>query len=122
MRPISAKNRKLIEEDDFFKTSFLSGKKATPSDRIVIHHCFVYAGRQIDDIWNLIPLLNSEHDYNFDKSVHSDHVIKKYVEYLTLARADMDEIQKKYYKRDWHFELKKLRKEFDDFCYNNYIK
>ena len=59
MRPISSKFRKIIDEDPFYRRCALADEKC--DGRITIEHAFIYAGRQIDEMWNFVPLCEWHH-------------------------------------------------------------
>ena len=109
-RPISLTHRKIINSDPYFKVSCLSGKRADSVNRIVIHHAWEYAGRQINELWNYCPLLESEHSpYSGSPSAHNDKKVNDRVKLIALARADLDDLKKRFPKKDWDGEVKKIK-------------
>ena len=60
MRPINPKLRKIIDEDKYYKTCARS-KDGGCGGRITIEHALIFAGKQIDELWNLIPLCERHH-------------------------------------------------------------
>jgi hypothetical protein len=86
---ITPKMREAVNSDSFFETSCLSGKKG----HIVLHHVFKWAGKQIQETFNIVPLLDSEHD-NQPKSVHRCLETREKVELICLMRASEEEIEK----------------------------
>jgi len=105
MRPIPLNHRQIIGSDPYFQRSCLSGLKGRFINKIVIHHSFIYAGKQINELWAYMPLLNSEHE-----EVHRNLALRNRVKFLSLQRADMEEVKKKYPKRNWRQEYKYLQK------------
>jgi hypothetical protein len=90
VRPISAKNRKAIAADPYYRTcARLSGEC---SGRITIEHVFIYAGRQIDELWNLIPLCIFHH--------LGEGLDKKMNQRLALYRASYEDLAK-FPRFDW---------------------
>lgn len=60
MRPIPTAHKKQIDQDPFYK------KCARRNDgecggRITIEHCLIFAGKQIAEMWNYIPLCERHH-------------------------------------------------------------
>jgi hypothetical protein len=109
MRPIPLSHRKIIDSDPYFKVSCLSGKHPDFANRIVIHHSFQYAGRQISELWNYCPLLESEHSpYSGSPSAHNDKKVSDRVKLIALARADLDDLKKRFPKKDWDQEIKAI--------------
>jgi len=60
MRRISKKNRAIINTDPYYKTCARKSDGGCKG-RITIEHALIFAGRQIDEIWNLIPLCEFHH-------------------------------------------------------------
>jgi hypothetical protein len=88
-----------VEIDPFFERSCLSGKRGSwkmssmDFERIVIHHVFKWAGKQIQEPFNIVPLLDSEHD-NQPDSVHRCLETREKVELICLMRASEEEIKR----------------------------
>lgn len=109
MNPIPLKHRKIIETDPYFKFSCLSGKKGTYNDRIVIHHAFEYAGKQISEMWNYCPLLESEHSpYSASPSVHNSKKVNDTVKMIALRRGGLESVKKLFPKKDWESEIRRI--------------
>lgn len=109
MQPIPMKHRKQIAIDSYFNRSCLSGQRATWKDKIVIHHPWTYAGKQISEMWNYLPLLASEHDYNSPyPSAHNSKLISEKLKLIAISRGDLQEIKKLYPKKDWDQEIKAI--------------
>jgi hypothetical protein len=91
--------REAVESDPFFETSCLSGKRGgwnnelKKYDPIVINHTFLFAGKQIQEVFNMTPLLDSEHDNEKD-SFHRCQETREKVELICLMRASEEEIKK----------------------------
>jgi hypothetical protein len=82
-----------VEIDPFFQQSCLSGKRGVYGNPIRIHHVFLYRGRQIQESWNIVSLLDSEHD-NQPDSAHRCQETREKVELICLMRASGEEIEK----------------------------
>jgi len=101
--------RELVNTDPFFERSCLSGK----TGNIVIHHAIIYAGKQINEKWAIVPLLWSEHDAqsNNPKAAHRCQETRDRIELICLDRATDEELAK-YPNRDWKKRKKLLAKRF----------
>lgn len=108
MRPISLKNRKIISESDYYKVC--SRQDCNCDGRITIEHSFIYAGKQIDDLWSLIPLCWRHH--------LGDLLDKELNHYIALKRAielegSLLPIIKKYPKKNWVQMFKYLCQKYE---------
>ena len=77
-----------IRTDKFFKQSAISGD--TP---VQLHHVYTFAGKQIDEPWNIVPLTKEEHDM---VTPHKPSYIKQLdeqVQLIALNRATKEELQ-----------------------------
>lgn len=102
MKPIPQTHRRIINTDEYYKKSCLTGKRARMGDRIVIHHAFTYANGQISELWNYCPLLDSEHSpYSKQKSVHNNKEIEERVKLIAIERAGLDYLKKTYPRKNW---------------------
>ena len=100
--------KKLLEEmlaDPFYKICCISGRS---DEKIELHHNFIFANRQINEAWCILPLSKSIHDRITDYKDHcdwimlnraSDETLKKYSKAIDLIR-----------KRDY------LNKKFNEIC------
>lgn len=96
MRPIPLKHRKQIDTDPFFKRC-VRFEEGSCSGRITIEHVFIYANRQISEMWNYLPLCWFHHlDKGLDKRLN---------ERIALSRVTEEELSK-YPKKNWK-QLKK---------------
>lgn len=91
MRPVPAKLRKEIESDPFYKNCCITGMPAT-ADKIDWHHNFIFAGRQVNEKWCILPICEGLH-----KRVKSDRNLRERLDWIMLNRAT-DEQLKKYSK------------------------
>lgn len=107
MRTISPKNRKAIDADPYFKVCARSGPNC--SKRITIEHVFIHAGRQIDELFNFLPLCTFHHAVN----EHQDggDLNKELNEYLALCRATMPDLIK-YPRVSWWLRFTYLHNKF----------
>lgn len=90
MRQISAQNRKIIAADPFYRKCARAGEGTCRSKHITIDHAVIVAGRQLDDLWSLIPLCTWHHAVNeFQDSGDLD---KEMNLHIALSRATNEEI------------------------------
>ncbi len=97
MNPIPQKHRKIINSDPYYKVSCISGKRGDFYDPIEIHHAWIYGGKQISELWNYMPLKQSEHE----EINGGNQEIKNKVKLLSIQRAGLKELKEKYPKRNW---------------------
>lgn len=103
MRPIPAKLRKQLSEDHYYWKC--ARENAVCNGRITWHHCFKYAGKQINEAWAIQPLCFYHHQgRGFDKNKS---------EYLALQRASLNDLAK-YPKVDWLALIRYLKQKYDN--------
>jgi hypothetical protein len=57
------------------------------------HHAFTYAGKQINEAWAILPVCEEHHrGVGFENN---------YCQYRALLRADINELQKRLFKKNW---------------------
>lgn len=103
MRLISKNLREVINTDSYYKKC-LRHKEGNCRGRITIEHSYVYAGRQIDELWNLLPLCEFH---------HLGHGLNKKMNHWFSINRMTQEDEKKYPKFNWKREriiLNKLYK------------
>lgn len=107
MRKIPKKLRNKLSNDPYYNKCCLTGKRKG----LQWHHSFKYAGKQINERWNIMPIYYKKHHWYGDKdSVHNLKETEEYVKYLALQRADLDDLEKRYPKKDWKQIYKHLKK------------
>ena len=94
MRPIPPKVKEQIDVDPFYKQC-ARWREGTCAGRITIEHSILFGGRQMDALWNLIPLCAYHHAV--EEYQDSGDLDKQKNEWIALNRAE-----------DW--ELKKISK------------
>ena len=97
MRVIPRKIRDKIEQDDFFRYCVITG-----SEGVSIEHCWIYAGRQINELWALVPL---RRDLN---TSHPPVEVKERCRLISLNRATKEDLAK-YPKKNWDIIHKYLK-------------
>lgn len=63
MRPISGKDKAIIDERKYFKTCVRHADGGC-GGRITIEHALIFAGKQIAELWNYVPLCEYHHGVN----------------------------------------------------------
>lgn len=101
MRPISPQYRKRIGDDDYYRHCARGDSDC--SGRVEIEHANYYQGRQIDEMWNFIPLCTEHH--------RGGHLNKEFNQYLSLKRATLEDF-KKYPRFNWLQRLTYLEKKY----------
>ena len=105
MQAIPAKLREELALDPYYKRCTRHGWDCW--GRITWEHAFIYAGRQIQEKWAIIPLC--EYHHAVCRFQDSGSLNKEYNQYIALCRAS-DEDLAKYPRRDWE-QLKKYLHE-----------
>ncbi len=91
MRVISTKVRKVIDTDPFYKTC-ARWRDGGCSYHITMEHALIYAGKQIDEPWAIIPLCTYHHAVN-EYQDGGDLQKAKNV-WIALSRATDEELLK----------------------------
>lgn len=94
MRPIPLKLRKELAAEPYMQVCalhFLGGC----SRKIEWHHVWIYAGRQVNERWAILPACNFHHE-----NVKKDRKIKELFEVLSLETASEADLEK-YPRKDW---------------------
>jgi hypothetical protein len=89
MRPLSSRVKAAIDRDPFFRKCCLTGSP-NPS----MEHCWLYGGRQIDEVWAIVPLRG---DWN---TSHPPRTVKEKCRLVSLLRATSADL-KRYPRADW---------------------
>lgn len=90
MRPIPQTIRKIIDTDPYYKICARKGVDC--SGHITMEHAFIYAGKQINEVWAIIPLCVYHH--------LGEGLNKELNQWLSLQRATEEDLQK-YPRKDW---------------------
>ncbi len=110
MRVIPNEIKKQITEDDFYKRCCITGSLS-----VSIEHSWIYAGKQINDLWALTPL---RRDLN---NSHPPIAVKNKCRLISLERAkkmgEWGNLKRKYPKKDWEQEYKYLKKHYANYKY-----
>lgn len=103
---IPLKYRKVINSSDFFRKCIICH-----SPKVEIHHVFIYAGKQINELWNYIPLCKEHHA---ECTPHNKDYIAEtryYVEWYALLKMSLQD-KNSYPKFNWAQHKKFLDDKF----------
>jgi hypothetical protein len=84
MRPIPQALRRQLAEDPFMSRCCITGSVA---EKIDWHHNLIFAGRQVNEAWAILPLARSIHDRVFSPE------IKERCDWIMLNRATDDQLR-----------------------------
>ena len=96
MRPIPPKLRAELADDPYMKKCLVKGI-APCSGRVEWHHVWIYAGRQINEKWAILPACHKHHE-----EVNKYRNIKDFFERQSFTRTTIEEMQEKYPKKNWY--------------------
>ena len=85
MRPIPPKLKSEMEKDPFYRRCAVTGKTKDMT-KIEWHHNLIYAGRQVNEKWCIIPLAYEVHD--------KIQKYKEIVDWIMLNRATDDDLRR----------------------------
>lgn len=104
MRPIPKKIRNRLSDDPFMATCIHNN--ADCKGRVEWEHAFIYAGRQINEEWAIVPCCTYHH--------RGDGLDKNYNQYRALQRAT-DEDLAKYLRVNWDLLKQFLKHKYGEF-------
>ena len=111
MRPIPPALRNQLAADPFFARC-ARWREGNCDGRITWEHAIIYAGRQVNERWAIIPLCAYHHAV--DDHQDGGDLDKDLNVLIALSRAEPSELEK-YPKRDWLFEYARLRKRYPNY-------
>lgn len=106
MNQIPPKLRREIEADPYYKNCCITGMPATLV-KIEWHHNFIYAGRQVQEKWCILPI-----DREMHKQVRGDREMRERLDWEMLSRATDEEL-KKYSRAGLIEKRERLRKKYE---------
>lgn len=110
MRVISQKVKKKILADPFYSRCCITGLSSAEA-KIDWHHNLIYAGRQVDEKWTILPLAETYFGLNFHKYHQGiSPAVQERMDWIMLNRGT-DEDLKKYSKC---VDLMTKRKKLND--------
>lgn len=101
MRPIPLKLRKKLEADEWMKQCCYCG-----SQEVEFEHSWIYAGKQINEWWAIVPLCTNHH-----RGKYANALIKRYGQWQSLMRG-LKDAERDYPRTNWRQIKKTLDKEF----------
>ena len=109
MRPIPLPMRQEMAKDKFYHSCCLGKQfKEHCKGRVEWHHVWIYAGKQINEMWAIVPACSAHHS-----QAHLPH-IKERFELISLNRATNEQLTK-YNKRDFLKHKNFLTKKYGIF-------
>lgn len=100
MRPIPPKLKKEMENDKFYERCCITGAHKS-NTKIEWHHNFIYAGRQVNEKWCILPLAEQIHRQADRRD------IKEKLDWIMLNRATDEELKR--YSKSTDLIAKRLR-------------
>lgn len=96
MTPIPPKLRKIIDADPFYKTCALYGQKDhVCGGRITMEHTHIYAGKQIQELWAIIPICARGQEVDEYQDAHTmNKQMNKWVALNRASDADLSRFYK----------------------------
>lgn len=107
MRKISDPVRKVINTDPYY-TKCARCNEGTCKGRITMEHTLIYAGKQIDEVWAIIPLCEYHHAVN---QYQDGGDLKKELNICIALNRATDEELLKYSKATNYIALRKQLNE-----------
>ena len=108
MRKISKKIKDTINTDPFYETCARLSE-GDCKGRITMEHALIYAGRQIDEVFAIIPICAFHHEV--DQYAGGGGMNKKKHEWIAISRMTQDD-RIKYSRMDWEKALQLLENNF----------
>ncbi len=96
MTPIPPDIKKIIDADPFYETCSLHGQKGHTCGgrRNTREHAFIYAGKQIQEVWAIIPVCEAGQEVGSFQDSHT--MVKNMNKWVALNRATDAELNKFY--------------------------
>ena len=85
MRPIPKKLRDEMASDLFYKRCCLTGQITA---KIEWHHNLIYAGKQVNEKWCILPISHAMHELSKDQTV------RERLDWIMVNRATTDELKR----------------------------
>lgn len=93
-----------MSKDSFY--SFCAREGEECKGRITWEHAWIYAGKQINEKWAIIPLCEYHH--------LGAGLEKEFNRYIALSRANIEDIEKRMPKKNWRQQLKHLSSVYEN--------
>jgi hypothetical protein len=108
MRPISKRVKKILQADPFMEQCIVCG-----SHIVEWNHVFTYAGKQIDEPFNIVPMCKKHHDQSTPHKNTYKEKVRDQAELAALTRMQIEDVAK-YPKRDWSQLAYYLNKKYEN--------
>lgn len=108
-----------IASDPWYRRCCLTGRSTGKIDH---HHCFKYGKSQIQERWNIVPVIHEKHQTDNDAIHNGGTMYKELAQLAAIERAiqihgDIEYLNNKYprYDRSWTVLYTYLRNKYPDF-------
>lgn len=101
MRPIPLKLREEMSSNKFYKKCCLDNFVYPCSGKIEWHHNLIYAGKQVNEEFCILPVCKMHHD------IEKHTIIKEKLNWIMWDRATDEQI--KYYSKATNYQFEKER-------------
>ena len=112
MTRIPPKIKEQLAADPFMKQCCITG-----DHRAEWHHVWIYGGKQIQEVWAILPLSLRKHRIGAEAFHNGCRETKDLCMFISLCRCrDLGlwpSMLKKYPKKDWKFIFNKLSKKYE---------
>lgn len=102
MSKISKHIRDKLANDKFMRRCILAESRDQCRGKVEWHHVWKYAGKQIQEVFAIIPLCTRHHEYEYR--------FRDLIKGVSLSRATPQELLR-YPKIDWEAEKEKYEKD-----------
>lgn len=106
MRPIPPQLREEMAQDNYYSKCCIRDEKC--SGRIEWHHALIFAGRQVNEKFCILPVCHFHHEHEKDKELHEK------LTYIWLCRASSDDLERFSKGIDYKAMYVRLRKKYDN--------
>jgi len=106
---IPKKLRDEMAQDEYYKFC-IRQKEGTCSGRITWEHSLIYAGKQIQEKFAIVPLC--EYHHSIGKHHEDGDLQKNYGQWVAMKRMTLAD-KLKYSKRNWNKDLELLNQKYD---------
>ena len=96
MTPIPTAIRRVLETLPRMKRCAVAGIFDECDGRIEFHHVWIYAGKQIQEVWAIVGACSHHHE-----AVRSDPRVKREFERVSLQLASIETLNK-YPRKNWY--------------------
>lgn len=111
MRKIPQSHKDQIAQDPYF-SKCARAHEGNCGGRITIEHAWIYAGRQINEMWAYVPICAYHHEV--DEYQDDGDLNKELNQFISLSRATDADLAK-YPKKDWRQIKNYLNEKYKDY-------